>query len=191
MRRDARNEARVKNPCYMMTIRAKYEEHGADKYYRESGKTYCNPHEPQLIAALDKALRRWSPNLENLLVRYLVQSIFAISISLTVPGLLIAQTSRDSTAPRSHYTDGVIGQFDESAIEAVIGVTIKAGVNACAVGGKGIGKTTTFEKIAEKAGAKIAVISCSPDGIRPDLFGTLISVESITAFLRDAGTLAD
>ena len=27
--------------------------------------------------------------------------------------------------------------------------------------------------------------------IPPDLFGTLISVESITAFLRDAGTLSD
>ena len=78
-----------------------------------------------------------------------------------------------------------IAQDDESAIEAVIGVTIKAGVNACAVGGKGIGKTTTFEKIAEKAGAKIAVISCSPDGIRPDLFGTL------TPGIREGYVLAE
>jgi hypothetical protein len=66
-----------------------------------------------------------------------------------------------------------IAEDGESAIEAVIGITMKAGVNACAVGGKGIGKTTTFEKIAEKQGATIAVISCSDDGIRPDLFGTL------------------
>jgi hypothetical protein len=74
---------------------------------------------------------------------------------------------------------------DESAMEAVIGVTIKAGVNACAVGGKGIGKTTIFEKIAEKSGAKIAVISCSDDGIRPDLFGTL------TPGIREGYVLAE
>ena len=78
-----------------------------------------------------------------------------------------------------------IAKDGESAIEAVIGVTIKAGVNACAVGGKGIGKTTTFEKIAEKAGAKIAVISCSDDGIRPDLFGTL------TPGIREGYVLAE
>ena len=50
-----------------MSIRAKYEEQGAEHFYRESGKTYRNPHEPQLLAALDEAIRQWSPDLTNVL----------------------------------------------------------------------------------------------------------------------------
>lgn len=78
-----------------------------------------------------------------------------------------------------------IAQDGETAMEAIIGITIAGGVNACAVGGKGIGKTTIFERIAEKQGAKIAVISCSDDGIRPDLFGTL------TPGIREGYVLAE
>lgn len=78
-----------------------------------------------------------------------------------------------------------IAEDGESANEAIVRVTMRAGVNACAVGGKGIGKTTTFEKIAEKDDATIAVISCSDDGIRPDLFGTL------TPGIREGYVLAE
>src|SRR4051794_2932590 len=50
-----------------MSIRAKYEEQGAEHFYRESGKSYRNPHEPRILAGLDEALRRWSPDLTNVL----------------------------------------------------------------------------------------------------------------------------
>lgn len=51
----------------MNGIRGEYERHGAEQFYRESGRSYRNPHEPQLLAALDEALRRWSPNVDNVL----------------------------------------------------------------------------------------------------------------------------
>ena len=50
-----------------MSIRAKYEDQGADHFYRQSGNTYRNPHEHQLDVGLGDALRRWSPDLSNVL----------------------------------------------------------------------------------------------------------------------------
>lgn len=53
-------------------------------------------------------------------MRCLARSVIAIAILFTAVGSLAAQTSRDSTGPRSHYTDGVVGQFDESAADALL-----------------------------------------------------------------------
>jgi thiol:disulfide interchange protein len=52
-------------------------------------------------------------------VRFIVPITLALAVSLTAPGSLTAQNRRDSSVPRSHYTDGVIGQFDESALDAL------------------------------------------------------------------------
>ena len=49
------------------SIRGEYERHGAEQFYRKSGKSYRNPHEPQIILAVDKATRQWKPDLTNVL----------------------------------------------------------------------------------------------------------------------------
>jgi hypothetical protein len=49
------------------SIRKEYERRGADQFYRESGAKYRNPHEAELIAALDQALKRWSPDTTHVL----------------------------------------------------------------------------------------------------------------------------
>jgi hypothetical protein len=50
-----------------MSIRSEYERRGARKFYEERGGSYANPHEPQLLEALDDALQRWPVNLSNVL----------------------------------------------------------------------------------------------------------------------------
>ena len=49
------------------SIRKQYERRGSDQFYRESGASYRNPHETELIAALDEALNRWQPDLTHVL----------------------------------------------------------------------------------------------------------------------------
>lgn len=41
------------------SIRAQYERHGVDGYYREMGAEYRNPHEPQVREAICRAYERW------------------------------------------------------------------------------------------------------------------------------------
>lgn len=49
------------------SIRSEYQRCGADQFYRESGSAYRNPHEPQIEAAIDEAIRRWSLDLTHVL----------------------------------------------------------------------------------------------------------------------------
>jgi SAM-dependent methyltransferase len=49
------------------SIRAEYDKRGADAFYREQGNSYRNPHEPQIDVVLRDAVRRWSPDLSNVL----------------------------------------------------------------------------------------------------------------------------
>src|SRR6188474_2797908 len=55
------------NDGVMPGIRGEYEEHGAQEFYRKSGSSYRNPHEPQIIATIDEALKRWKPDLSKVL----------------------------------------------------------------------------------------------------------------------------
>jgi hypothetical protein len=43
-------------------IRAAYEEHGVEDFYRRFGATYRNPHEGAVRAAMREALTRWAPD---------------------------------------------------------------------------------------------------------------------------------
>jgi hypothetical protein len=54
----------VKEPT---SIRGEYERQGAEQFYRQSGSSYRNPHEPQIVLALGKALKRWKPDMTNVL----------------------------------------------------------------------------------------------------------------------------
>jgi hypothetical protein len=49
------------------SIRSQYEQLGADAFYQRSGKTYRNPHEPDLLLCLSKATEEWSMGLRNVL----------------------------------------------------------------------------------------------------------------------------
>ena len=58
-RRDARGEPE--------SIRAQYEAHGADAYYRDHAAEYANPHEPEIRHAIALAVERWKPDLSRVL----------------------------------------------------------------------------------------------------------------------------
>lgn len=45
------------------SIRAAYEDHGADLYYQQSGARYRNPHEPRVRLAVHAAVQTWSLDL--------------------------------------------------------------------------------------------------------------------------------
>lgn len=62
-------------------------------------------------------------------------------------------------------------QDGESPIEAVLRVTMKAGVNACMVGGAGIGKTTALEHMGERDGVHTVIVSCNPEAASPEFYG--------------------
>src|SRR5262245_12770310 len=49
------------------SIRAKYEAHGADAYYREHAEGYSNPHEPEIRHALSLAKGCWPLDLSHVL----------------------------------------------------------------------------------------------------------------------------
>src|SRR5688500_2608765 len=49
------------------SIRARYEQHGADAYYREHAGDYVNPHEPEIRHALRLAKDRWPLDLSHVL----------------------------------------------------------------------------------------------------------------------------
>jgi SAM-dependent methyltransferase len=49
------------------SIRAAYERHGAEEYYRRFGAEYRNPHEPMIWRALDAAIGKWQPDLSCVL----------------------------------------------------------------------------------------------------------------------------
>jgi SAM-dependent methyltransferase len=49
------------------SIRGEYERRGAEEFYRQSGASYRNPHEPQIIDTVAEALRRWKPDLGDVL----------------------------------------------------------------------------------------------------------------------------
>jgi hypothetical protein len=49
------------------SIRGEYERHGAEQFYRQSGSSYRNPHEPQIVLALEEALQRWKLDTTNVL----------------------------------------------------------------------------------------------------------------------------
>lgn len=50
-----------------MSIREKYEQHGADEYYRKFGDAYRNPHEPEIQDVISVALKVWPLDLSNVL----------------------------------------------------------------------------------------------------------------------------
>src|SRR4051794_34694185 len=49
------------------SIRARYEEHGADAYYREHADSYANPHEPEIRQCIEMAASRWPLDLSRVL----------------------------------------------------------------------------------------------------------------------------
>jgi SAM-dependent methyltransferase len=49
------------------SIRAEYERHGADAYYRQFGSTYRNPHEDSIGRCLQVAVGRWPIDLSRVL----------------------------------------------------------------------------------------------------------------------------
>jgi hypothetical protein len=49
------------------SIRARYEAHGADAYYRDHAADYANPHEPEIRQAIGLAVERWRPDLSHVL----------------------------------------------------------------------------------------------------------------------------
>ncbi len=56
-----------KNTGEPSSIRAEYTKRGADAFYRESGDSYRNPHEPQVDVVLRDAVARWNPDLSDVL----------------------------------------------------------------------------------------------------------------------------
>jgi hypothetical protein len=51
----------------MQAIRHEYERHGATAFYRNSGRAYRNPHEPQVRRSIASAVERWKPDLSRVL----------------------------------------------------------------------------------------------------------------------------
>jgi hypothetical protein len=49
------------------SIRARYEEHGADAYYRQHASDYVNPHEPEVRQCIEMAASRWPLDLARVL----------------------------------------------------------------------------------------------------------------------------
>ena len=49
------------------SIRAAYERHGCDAWYRKYGNEYRNPHEPIVALSLRNAVTRWKLDLSNVL----------------------------------------------------------------------------------------------------------------------------
>ena len=49
------------------SVRAEYEKHGADGYYRRFGRTYRNPHEPAVCESLRAAVAGWPLDLSHVL----------------------------------------------------------------------------------------------------------------------------
>lgn len=50
-----------------MSIREKYEKHGAADYYRKFGDGYRNPHEPEIRDVLSEAVKSWPLDLSSVL----------------------------------------------------------------------------------------------------------------------------
>ena len=49
------------------SIRAQYERHGAEAYYRQHAHDYANPHEPEVAHALGLARSKWNLDLSHVL----------------------------------------------------------------------------------------------------------------------------
>jgi hypothetical protein len=49
------------------SVRARYERHGADAYYRDHAADYSNPHEPEVAHSLGLAKVKWSLDLSRVL----------------------------------------------------------------------------------------------------------------------------
>jgi hypothetical protein len=49
------------------SIRARYERHGADAYYRGHASDYANPHEPEVRQCIEMAASRWRLDLSRVL----------------------------------------------------------------------------------------------------------------------------
>ena len=49
------------------SVRSRYEQHGADAYYREHAADYANPHEPEVVHSLGLATSRWGLDLSRVL----------------------------------------------------------------------------------------------------------------------------
>src|SRR5690349_10210299 len=50
-----------------MAIRHEYETHGAERFYRDCGGKYRNPHEPMIARSIEIAARDWHLDLANVL----------------------------------------------------------------------------------------------------------------------------
>jgi hypothetical protein len=49
------------------SVRARYERHGADGYYRDYAQDYVNPHEPEVRQCIEMAVSRWPLDLSRVL----------------------------------------------------------------------------------------------------------------------------
>ena len=78
------------------SVRAGYEKHGAETYYRRFGRDYRNPHEPAVRRSLQIATQTWPLNLSHVL------DLAAGSgeATLTLAGLGAARV--DATDPYTH-----------------------------------------------------------------------------------------
>src|SRR4051794_21989972 len=50
---------------HSLAIRTQYQRLGVEPFYRDAGAHYCNPHGPQLAAALRRACAVWRPELSR------------------------------------------------------------------------------------------------------------------------------
>lgn len=55
------------DPSSPASIRARYEGHGAEAFYRDHGDDYRNPHEPAIRDCLWQVLAQWHPDLTHVL----------------------------------------------------------------------------------------------------------------------------
>ena len=49
------------------SVRARYEQHGADAYYRDHADDYSNPHEPEVRQCIEMAVKRWPLDVSRVL----------------------------------------------------------------------------------------------------------------------------
>jgi len=55
------------NPKIASSVRHGYESHGVRKYYQQFGSQYRNPHEKSVELLLGSCLKKWQPDLSNVL----------------------------------------------------------------------------------------------------------------------------
>jgi hypothetical protein len=102
------------------SIRTEYEKHGVERFYRESGASYRNPHEPELRRVLDIVVREWKLDLSKVLdlaagsgeVTVALREIGVGEIEGVDPFTFVAYESRTGVrAGRETFEDIAAGAF--------------------------------------------------------------------------------